>query len=235
MGYLERIRENILEKGNSYGEDMDIVDDGEIHEVILHRGCTTHFREEHISNAVINLLNKKGIDFTVLSDETCCGLMLYYLGDDETGDKVAKANIEKFNRHGVKKIITLCPGCYETFTKQYTRLPGFDIGVVFAMDLVSDEEIDGTGYVVMDPCHALDKKDLARSIIKNVPEKRANSCCGFGAGVRAGSSELTKKMATRTVSGDRVITYCPACYHTLSKIDEDKCVDFYELMDEHLS
>ena len=51
------------------------------------------------------------------------------------------------------------------------------------MDLFNDEKIDGQGHIIHDPCHALERKEQVRSIIKNVPEKRANSCCGFGVGL----------------------------------------------------
>lgn len=234
MEYKEKIRYNIMVKGNSYGEDIDIVDDNKTHEVILHRGCTSRFREGELIDSVVECLKKKNIDFEFLSDETCCGVMLYILDDDESADKVVADNIRKFHKHGVKKIITMCPGCYESFHDYYTKNPDFDIEVIFAMDYFEDEEIDGTGYIIHDPCHALERNTQVRSIVKNVPEERANSCCGFGAGMKAGSKELTKKMAQQTLSGDKVITYCPSCYHTLNRVNSEKTVDFFTMIKEQL-
>ncbi len=234
MSHLDKLRNNILVKGNSYGSEMDKVDDGKIHEVILHRGCTSRFRENELIDSVKSCLDKKNIVYSELSDESCCGVMIFLLGDEKSGKKVVDANVEKYNHHGVKKIITMCPGCYESFTEYYTQNPDFNIEVVFAMDLFDDEEIDGTGYIIHDPCHALERAPQVRSIIKNVPEKRANSCCGFGAGTRAGSKEVTKRIAQQTLSGDKVITYCPSCYHTLNRVNSDKTVDFFTLLDEKL-
>ncbi len=234
MNYSDKIKNNIIYKGNTYGEDMQLVDDGKTHETILHRGCTCRFRESELIDFVTECLDKKEVKYDVLSDESCCGVMLFELKNYEIADKVVKNNIDKFNRHGVKKIITICPGCYESFTKYYTKYPDFNIDVIFAMDLFNNEEINCEGYIIHDPCHALERKEQVRNIVKNVPKDRANSCCGFGAGMKAGSKELTKKMALKTLSGSKVITYCPSCYHTLHRVNPNKCVDFFELLKEEL-
>lgn len=234
MSYDDRIKNNITKLGNSYGESIDIIDDNEIHEVILHRGCTSRFRETELIESVSSCLRKRNIDFDILSDETCCGIMLFIIGDETLGNQVIEDNIKKFKKHGVKKIITICPGCYESFNDYYTKHPDFDIEVIFAMDLFEDENIDGTGYIIHDPCHALERAGQVRSIIKNVPKKRANSCCGFGAGINAGSKELTKKMAKQTLSGNPVITYCPSCYHTLNRVNSDKTIDLFTLINKNI-
>ena len=233
MSKLEKIRSNILNKGNSYGSDMKMIDDKEIHEVILHRGCTCRFREEELIESAQKCLKKKNIEYTILSDESCCGVMLFLLGDEKTGNEVVEANVRKFNSHGVKKIITICPGCYESFTQYYNH-PDFNIEVIFAMDLFENMKVDGTGHIIHDPCHALERAPQVRRIIDNVPKRRANSCCGFGAGTRAGSKEVTRKMAEQTLSGDKVITYCPSCYHTLNRVNSEKTVDFFTLLNEKM-
>lgn len=234
MSRLDKIRTNIFNNGNSYGADMEFVDDNEIHEVILHRGCTSRFRETELIDSVTKCLDKKGIDYSVLSDESCCGLMLFDLGDEESGNKVVEKNILKFNKHGVKKIITICPGCYDSFTKYYSLNPDFKVEVIFALDLFEDVEVDGSGFVVHDPCYALERRHQVRSIISNVPEERANSCCGFGVGVRTGDKDKALETSKKTLSGDSVITYCPSCYHTLNRVDSDKTVDIFSLIYEVL-
>ena len=234
MSYNERIKNNILLKGNSYGEKMDKIDDGNIHEVILHRGCTSRFRENELIDSVSDALNKIGVDFSILNDESCCGIMLFLLGMEDEGNKVIEENIKKFKKHGVKKIITICPGCYESFRDYYSTHPDFDIDMIFAMDLFENISVDGTGYVIHDPCHALERAEQVRSIIKNVPEKRANSCCGFGVGVNTGDKELAKKVSLKTLSGKKVITYCPSCYHTLNRVNSEKTIDFFTLMNQQI-
>ncbi|RAP54616.1 MAG: hypothetical protein BZ137_01235 [Methanosphaera sp. rholeuAM130] len=234
MSYNERIKNNIIIKGNSYGEDMDKIDDRQIHEVILHRGCTSRFRENELIESVSEALDKIDVNFSILTDESCCGIMLFLLGMDEFGKEVVEDNVKKFNRHGVKKIITICPGCYESFRDYYSTHPDFNIEVIFAMDLFNDVEVDGSGYIIHDPCHALERSSQVRSIIKNVPEERANSCCGFGVGVNTGDKKLAREMSLKTLSGDKVVTYCPSCYHTLNRVNCEKTVDFFTLLNKQL-
>lgn len=234
MSRLDKIRNNVFNMGNSYGADMDVVDDGECHEVILHRGCTSRFRENELIDSVSSCLDKRGIDFSVLGDESCCGLMLFDLGDEESGRRVVEENVVKFNRHGVRKIITICPGCYESFTKYYTLNPDFDVEIVFALDLFEDVDVDGSGYVIHDPCHALERRHQVRSIVGNVPEERANSCCGFGVGIRTNDKVKALDASRKTLSRGNVITYCPSCYHTLNRVDSEKTVDIFSLIDDNL-
>ena len=107
MSYLDKIRNRILNKGNSYGEDMEILDDKKLHKTILHRGCTSRFRESELIDSVSNCLEKRNIEFSILSDETCCGVMLFLLEDIESGKKALNKNLEKFKKHGVERIITI--------------------------------------------------------------------------------------------------------------------------------
>ena len=234
MTYQDKIRNRILNKGNSYGEDIRIIDDEKIHKTILHRGCTSRFREYELIESVSNCLKKKNIEFNILSDETCCGVMLFLLGNEESGKIALNRNLQKFKKHGVERIITICPGCYESFHDYYPKYVDFDIEVIFAMDLFNDERLDGNGHIIHDPCHALERKEQVRNIIKNVPKKRANSCCGFGIGVNKSDKKLAQKFAEKTLSKDKVITYCPSCYHTLNRVNSDKTVDFFKLMDEQI-
>ena len=231
MSRLEKIRKNIFTKGNSYGVEVELFDDNKNHEVILHRGCTSRFRENELIESVMECLNKKGIEFSVLSDESCCGLMLFDLGDIESGKKIVEANIRKFRKHGVKKIITICPGCYESFTKYYMD---FDIEVIFALDLFEDIMVDGKGFIIHDPCHALERSTQIRQIIRNVPQRRANSCCGFGVGLKTGDKNKALDVSKKTLSGDKVVTYCPSCYHTLNRVDSNKTTDVFTLIKDKL-
>ena len=70
------------------------------------------------------------------------------------------------------------------------------------------------------------------NIIKNVPEKRANSCCGFKIGIETGNKKLKQKTAEKTLSKETVITYCPSCYHTLNTVNPKKTKDIFTLINE---
>ena len=72
----------------------------------------------------LRLLNRAQIPFDILSNERCCGRDLLLQGDREGFLALARANMEEFSRHGVRKIITSCPEGHYTLGVEYPRVLG---------------------------------------------------------------------------------------------------------------
>ena len=72
----------------------------------------------------LKLLNRAQIPFNILANERCCGRDLLLQGDRKGFLTLAKANVEEFARHGVKRIITNCPECYYTLKADYPNMLG---------------------------------------------------------------------------------------------------------------
>lgn len=72
----------------------------------------------------LRLLNRAQIPFDLLANERCCGRDLLLQGDREGFIALARANMEEFTRHGVKRIITGCPEGHYTLKVDYPRLLG---------------------------------------------------------------------------------------------------------------
>jgi len=72
----------------------------------------------------LKLLNRAQIPFNILAEERCCGRDLLLQGDRKGFTALAKANVEEFARHGVKRIITNCPECYYTLKVDYPHMLG---------------------------------------------------------------------------------------------------------------
>jgi Fe-S oxidoreductase len=72
----------------------------------------------------LKLLNRAQVPFNILANERCCGRDLLLQGDTKGFAALAKANIEEFARHGVKRIITNCPECYYTLKVDYHKTAG---------------------------------------------------------------------------------------------------------------
>jgi len=70
----------------------------------------------------LKLLNRAQIPFNIIADERCCGRDLLLQGDRKGFTALAKANMEQFARHGVKRIITNCPECYYTLKVDYPNM-----------------------------------------------------------------------------------------------------------------
>lgn len=236
-GHLSSIRESVGKYGNPYGiAEAAMNGAGPVNsdnaDTILFAGCTSKYRTPEILSSVKKLLDGKGIMYRILDDETCCGYTLFNLGDVSSAYKVVDSNIIAFKRAGIKRIITLCPGCYSAFNMYYKGRNSFNAEVILAIDLLKDMKAPGKGMVVHDPCHAKDKGELVRKILAGSRDEGTGTCCGAGGGVMSFDHMLAGARAGRILEENpgRIITYCPFCYLNLSRIDADRVSDVYVLL-----
>jgi len=225
------IARNIRESGNPYGVTEKRSGSGKC-ETILFRGCTPAYKTPEMLTAVERLLKRKGIEYGLIDDEKCCGNILFNLGDRAAGSETVKNNIEKFKKAGVKRIITICPGCYAAFNKRYKGVEGFNPEIVLAVDLLGGLTLAGEGFVVQDACHAKDKGNTVRSLLSGSGAKSAGPCCGAGAGLMTHDRLLAGEKAKKVFDGSqaKVVTYCPFCYLNLSAVKPDGVSDIYVLL-----
>ncbi|CAJ36152.1 predicted Fe-S cluster-binding oxidoreductase [Methanocella arvoryzae MRE50] len=231
--HVSTIGRNIREKGNPYGISGNRAGSGKC-DTILFRGCTPTYKAPEILAAVESLLGKKGVQYGLIDNETCCGNVLFNLGDKASGAEVVRANIAKFKAAGVKKIITVCPGCYTSFNKYYKGQDGFNPEVVLAVDLLSGFTLAGD-FAIQDPCHGKEKSEVVRSLLPGSANKSVSPCCGAGSGVMTHDRLLASSKAEKAVgaSQSKIVTYCPFCYLSLSAARPEKVSDIYVMLDKH--
>jgi Fe-S oxidoreductase len=90
-------------------------------------GCAGSFDDKNkkVSQAMAKLLNRAGIDVSVLGPaENCTGDPARRSGNEYIFQMLAMQNIETLNGMGVKKIITQCPHCFNTLKNEYPQLGG---------------------------------------------------------------------------------------------------------------
>jgi len=112
-------------KRNSWAKGLNIKDlTKDKAEILLFAGCTYGLSGE-LSNTIkdtAKILQKCGVNFGIMGNkEVCCGSPLEKIGADAEFDRVAQANIEIFNKTGVKTVVTPCAGCYSTMGVEYDR------------------------------------------------------------------------------------------------------------------
>jgi len=236
-GHVAEIKENISKSGNSYGIQPDKRDHWASNtETLLFKGCTPTYKAPEILMAAENLLKAEKIEYSKWNDETCCGNILFNMGDVNAGEEVVRRNIDKFKQKGVKRIITLCPGCYNAFNKYYRGNNGFNPDIILLADLIGEITIEGDGLTIQDPCHAREKGRVVRSILPNSGNKSNSPCCGAGAGVLAHNPEMATSKALKAFEDNKItVTYCPFCYLNLSRVKPEKVKDLYMLIDENRS
>jgi Fe-S oxidoreductase/nitrate reductase gamma subunit len=96
-------------------------------EYLLWVGCAGSFdeRNKKVSRSLVTLLQKAGVNFGILgAEEMCCGETARRMGNEYLAQVLMQQNIELFNNYGIKKMITLCPHCFNTFKNEYHQFGG---------------------------------------------------------------------------------------------------------------
>ena len=152
---------------------------------------------------MVKVLHAGGVDFAILSkQELCCGDPARRLGEERLFQELARNNIERLNQYQFKKIVTLCPHCFNTLKNEYPDFGGeYQVmhATEFVLDLIKEKRIALKYPVdqvlsVHDPCYLgrINQifepiRDVCRAVpgikIRELPRNREDGfCCGGGGG-----------------------------------------------------
>ena len=95
------------------------------HDILLWVGCAGAFNQRYqdVARAMVNILKTAGIPFGILgNDELCCGDPARRLGEEGLFLELAGKNIQMLKKYHIKKIITLCPHCFNTLKNEYPHM-----------------------------------------------------------------------------------------------------------------
>lgn len=226
-----------------------VLRDAEPCETIYWIGCAGSYDEQarKVSEAVAALLKRAGVDFGILgSREGCTGDCARRMGEEGLFEELARRNIEVLRAHGVKRIVTHCPHCLNTFTKEYD-LPGVEIvsHAVLLQQLVEAGRLQpsraaGRRVTFHDPCYLgryngifAAPRALLGAIpgteLKEMPRTGARSfCCGGGGGqvlldVKVGERIPNLRFAEAEQLGvDVIATACPFCKIMLAPVPAER-------------
>ncbi|MCD4768553.1 MAG: 4Fe-4S dicluster domain-containing protein [Bacteroidales bacterium] len=228
------------------GVDIPVIADlfarGEKAEYLFWVGCAGAFddRYKKVAGAFARILTHLNVSFAVLGkEETCTGDPARRAGNEMLYQMQAMQNIETFKAYEVKKIITICPHCYNIFKNDYPDL-GADFEVISYVKLLDRFIKDGKlkldaarlkdlTVTYHDPCYlgrANDIYEEPRSVIKsmapNYVEMDRNRsfalCCGAGGAQMFKEAEKGDKeiFIERTedalkTEANVIATSCPFC------------------------
>jgi Fe-S oxidoreductase/nitrate reductase gamma subunit len=181
--------------------------------LLLWVGCSGAFhpRYQETARAMVRILKAGGIDFAILGKaERCCGDPARRLGEESLFQELARKNIMALGGHGVRKIVVLCPHCFNTLKNEYPALAeGMNLpwredvevihAVEFVMDLVRQERVVlkyrlDEDAIIHDPCYLGRINGIyesPRRLMASVPGIRLKEldrhgengfCCGGGGG-----------------------------------------------------
>lgn len=112
--------------------DVKIASEHPKFEYLFWVGCAGSFdeRAKKISRAFAQILQRANVDFAILgSEEVCNGDVARRTGNEYLADYLIKTNVETFTKYNVKKILTICPHCYNILKNEYPDY-GFNAEVI---------------------------------------------------------------------------------------------------------
>ncbi len=215
---------------------------GESPEYLFWVGCAGAFddRYKKVARAFAKILNHLKIQYAVLgTEESCTGDPARRAGNEMLFQMQALANIEILKRYEVKKILTICPHCYNVFKNEYPDLGGYYEVINYTEFLneqikaghlnVGTTLFEGKKITYHDPCYLGRANGIynpPREILKAIPSdkkemKRNRSfalCCGAGGGQMFKEAEKGDKEVfieriedAMETGADIVATACPFC------------------------
>jgi len=220
----------------------DLFARGEKPEYLFWVGCAGAFDDRYrkVVRAFTKILTYLNVSYGVLGkEETCTGDPARRAGNEMLYQMQALQLIEIFKTYEVKKIITICPHCFNIFKNEYPDLGGNYEVVNYLQFLdqqintgklqINPESLKNVTVTYHDPCYLGRANDIyaePRSILKNLTpnfvEMHRNKsfalCCGAGGGqmfkeAEKGDKEIfIERTEDALKTGAEVIaTACPFC------------------------
>ena len=109
------------------GADAVAMSDDPEHEVLLWVGCTAALdgRGQQVARAMASVLKLAGVRYRVLgNEETCTRRPARRMGNEYLFQMMVEQNIEVLNGYEVRRIVTLCPHCFNTLKNEYPQFGG---------------------------------------------------------------------------------------------------------------
>lgn len=94
-------------------------------DVLYWIGCAGNLddRNQKVTQAILKIFDKAKVNYAILGkDEQCTAEVARRMGDEGTFQQYAFENIMTMNMMGIKKIVTACPHCFNTFSNEYPEL-----------------------------------------------------------------------------------------------------------------
>jgi Fe-S oxidoreductase len=209
-------------------------------EVLLWVGCGGALveRNQKVVRALAQLLTAAGVKFAILGrEEKCTGDPARRIGNEFLFETLARENIATLDRYRVKKILTSCPHCFNTFRNEYPQFGGrYEVlhHSQFLAQLVregklSPQAADGWKVTFHDPCYLGRQNgvyDAPRELVQistasapiEMQQSRADGfCCGGGGGMsfidEPPQQRVNQERARQVLEtgADVVAVGCPFC------------------------
>lgn len=225
-------------------------------DVVYFAGCMTHLTPG-IKNAMIKIFKAAGENLWFMDKDggICCGRPLMLAGQDKEARELINFNSEMIWKSGAHTLVTSCPICYKIFKESYY----LDVEVLHHTQYIRRLIEEGTvrmnyshkKVVYHDPCELGRGSGIfnePREVLSHVAELSGTAydgvnslCCGGSLGnIKLGHRQKTAiaaDTAGKLTRGnpDYLVTACPLCKKTFSKVTETKVADIAEIVADEIS
>jgi Fe-S oxidoreductase len=257
---VEAVKRNILNSANAYGgnkEDRTAIYPASLREkvgvrekakktgTLIFFGCVASYLDMRIIPSLTKIMNAAGVEYMVLaSEELCCGLPLYLMGDKKTYAQNAAEVMALMQKTGAKEVVTPCAGCYKSFRKYYPEVVKMDLEIFHSVQyiqrlierkLLRIDGKKGKKITYHDPCdlgrsfqifeepRAIMKSLVGADFVEMEKNRIMARCCGGGGSMLALGPELAAEMAALRVrdaadkGAEIIVSGCSTCKDNLRK------------------
>jgi len=216
-------------------------------EVLFWVGCTAALeqRSQGIARSMAKVLKAAKVDFAILGEEeTCTGDPARRMGNEYLYQILAQQNIGTLNGYNVKKVVTICPHCFNTMRNEYPQFGGhYEVlhYSQFVADLIQQGRVKpvkmmNTTVAYHDSCYLgrhngvyEEPREVARAIpglklVEMEPRCRQRGfCCGAGGGhmwIEESQGERINHVRTDhflETEADTVAVSCPFCLQMMTE------------------
>ncbi len=223
-------------------------------EVLYWVGCAGSFdeRNQKVSSAMVNILQKAGVRFAILGkEEGCTGDPARRLGNEYLYSLLAEQNVQTMNGYHVKEVITQCPHCFHTIANEYPDLGGNYtvyhsseyIEELVKRDKISPRVLNEHNTTFHDPCYLSRHNGRyapPREALRAIPGIKLNDveqsknrtfCCGAGGGsvwkeeTQGSRINYTRLDQLMKAEPETIAVGCPYCMIMLDDAVKGKDLD----------
>jgi glycolate oxidase iron-sulfur subunit len=90
--------------------------------VLYFHGCATNYLYGAIGQAVVDVLNKMGVEVIIPKEQSCCGLPIFMSGERETSLRCIRDTLKLFAREDVEAVVVDCATCGAALKNEYVHL-----------------------------------------------------------------------------------------------------------------
>ncbi|PLX85546.1 MAG: electron transporter [Desulfuromonas sp.] len=230
-GYASRGDWAVESGVKTLAEDQDV-------DILYFVGCYASFdsRNIRVAKAFVQLCHAAGVKVGILGkEEKCCGEPMRKMGNEYLYQTLATENVERMTAYGIETVVTGCPHCFNTLSKDYREL-GFTAEVEhytqFLRRLLNEDRLplrtEPLDCTYHDSCYLGRHNDIysaPREILHRVGgrtvemtrSKDQSFCCGAGGGRILAEETLGQRINQARVEmaldteAAVLVSSCPFC------------------------